>query len=506
MINMETFTYALWSGPLAYMPADYQCAVIAFAVVLLGLLWYLRRAKKNLPPSPLQFPIIGCLPFLDALPHVSFTKWAKKFGKIFSCRLGGNMVIVLNDADLIREAFSKPVFNGRPHMYTAQVTSKGMGISFASDETWPVHRRFAFKTFKTLGVGKGQFEGQVAEETERLVKSIASTNGMPFDNKTFLQTAVGNVLCGVLFGMRYDAENRATCTFYDNMNAVFQFFGTAGALNIFPFLRIIPTIRYSFSKVVDALEGAAQYIAEFIKNQEDCWDSSVIADFTDAFIKARKDEKTRLGRSVLFTDQQYIGAARELFLTGYDTTTSTLRWAFLYIARDQAAQAKIQQELDEVVGKARYPNYADLARLPYTQAALFESQRLSSIGPLGIPHRSVEETELCGYTIPKDAWIFTNLWHIHRNEAIWSQPDEFHPDRFLDATGTSLVIPKDFIPFSTGKRSCPGESIAKMQLFLIFATVLQQFSLELEGECSLEPHSNGITLDTHDYLLRATAR
>lgn len=123
----------------------------------------------------------------------------------------------------------------------------------------------------------------------------------------------------------------------------------------------------------------------------------------------------------------------------------------MYVAKHEDAQRKIQKELDAVVGKARYPCYADFAKMPYTQAAVFEAQRLSSIAPLGIPHRAIETTELCGYTIPKDAWIFTNLWHIHRDENVWSDADTFHPERFLSADETELIIPKTFMPFSVGK-------------------------------------------------------
>ena len=125
--------------------------------------------------------------------------------------------------------------------------------------------------------------------------------------------------------------------------------------------------------------------------------------------------------------------------------------AFLYIAKHPAVQARVQAELDNVVGRARLPAYSDLKRMPYTQAAIFESQRLSSIAPLGLPHRAVEDTELCGYFIPKDTWIFTNIWHAHHDANIWEKPHTFRPERFLSADGKDLVTPKDFIPFSVGE-------------------------------------------------------
>lgn len=147
---------------------------------------------------------------------------------------------------------------------------------------------------------------QITDEADRLVKSIAKTQGQPFNNKNLLLTAVGNVISGVLFGRRFDGDDEKTHAFYDKMDAVFRFFGAAGVLNIFPFLRIFPNVRRSFSKVIDALEGAAQFIADVIKHHEECMDSTVIRDYTDAFIKAKSDETALHGNPRLFTGKKMI--------------------------------------------------------------------------------------------------------------------------------------------------------------------------------------------------------
>ncbi|XP_055328099.1 cytochrome P450 2U1-like isoform X2 [Paramacrobiotus metropolitanus] len=422
--------------------------------------------------------------------------------------MGAQLVVVLNDAQIIREAFAQPVFNGRPDMYTARKTSNGYGISFAPDNTWQIHRKFAVKTFKMLGVGKNIMEEQIREEVERLITTISQFKGLPFCNKNIIRTAVGNVICAVLFGQRFTDNAETTTTtqhFYDQMNAVFRFFGVAGILNIFPWLIIVPKVRESFAKVIEALDCAGQYIKNVYARHLETYDSNVTRDYTDAFIASRLREKELYSAPRLFTDQQYVAAARELFLTGYDTTSATLRWAFLYTASDPVVQEKLHKEIDTVVGRSRLPLWTDVNQMPYTQAVLHEVQRISSIGPMGVPHRAIEATELGGYFIPKDAWIFTNLWHVHRDSNTWMDGNSFIPERFLSADGASIIIPKQFIPFSTGKRSCPGESLAKMELFLVFASVLQNFSLSLEGELDLEP-LNGITLDTKDYQMRAEAR
>lgn len=104
------------------------------------------------------------------------------------------------------------------------------GISFASDDTWSIHRRFAFKTFRALGVGQGKIEELIQEEAEKMAGSIASLNGEKFSNNNIIRTSVGSVIAGVLFGERFDFDDPSTHAFFDKMNAVFRFFGPCGVL------------------------------------------------------------------------------------------------------------------------------------------------------------------------------------------------------------------------------------------------------------------------------------
>ncbi|OQV22189.1 Cytochrome P450 2J6 [Hypsibius exemplaris] len=468
--------------------------------------WRSRKTRKSLPPSPFQLPLLGCLPFLDhKFPHLSFSKWADRLGKIYSCRMGTQLVVVLNEAQLIREAFAQPCFNGRPDMYTSRVTAQGNGISFAPDHLWQIHRKFALKTFKMLGIGRNVMEEKIHEEADRLVQLIAGFQGRPFCNKNAIRN--GHEQRHLSRGVREEFPHgfRRVHGFYEQMNSVFRYFGVAGILNIFPGLIVVPAVRASFAKVTEALNSAAGYITEMFEHHLATSTRVWIRDYTDAFIEARLKEKVTEGSPKLFSDKQYVAAARELFLTGYESTTATTRWAFLYTSANPEVQKRVQEEIDHVVGRSRMPCYSDAKNMPYTQAVLCEVQRIACVGPMGVPHRATKDTELAGYRIPKDAWIFTNLWHVHRDSNVWQNSDSFIPERFLSADGLRLEVPKLFMPFSAGKRICPGESLAKVQIFSIFTTVLQNFRLSLVGQPDFEP-INGITLDTKDHHMTAVAR
>jgi len=121
------------------------------------------------------------------------------------------------------------------------------------------------------------------------------------------------------------------------------------------------------------------------------------------------------------------------------------------------------------------PEYEYYSRMPYTEAFLQELMRHCTLAPLGIVHRTTEDTELCGYFIPKDSIVQANISAIHNDPDVWENPREFKPERFLDNSFQHLVKKEAFLPFSYGGRHCIGEILAREELFLFVTTIVQHF-------------------------------
>jgi len=144
--------------------------------------------------------------------------------------------------------------------------------------------------------------------------------------------------------------------------------------------------------------------------------------------------------------------------------------------------------------------------MPYTEATLMEVHRIASIVPLSLFHKTSKDTTLGGYFIPKGSSIMPHLWNVHYDPEYFPEPEVFKPERFL--TDDRKVKRCDqLIPFSIGKRQCIGESLARMELFLYFTSMLQRFSFEsVEGEDLDFDCEFTIVLEPKTKLLRAIPR
>ena len=56
-----------------------------------------------------------------------------------------------------------------------------------------------------------------------------------------------------------------------------------------------------------------------------------------------------------------------------------------------------------------------------------------------------------GNLIPKNTLVLPNFWAIYRDPKLWTNPDQFNPDRFLTDDGKTLLKTEYLIPFSYGK-------------------------------------------------------
>ncbi|KAL9265424.1 Xanthotoxin 5-hydroxylase CYP82C4-like protein [Drosera capensis] len=202
-------------------------------------------------------------------------------------------------------------------------------------------------------------------------------------------------------------------------------------------------------------------------------------DFIDLLISAVEQGKLK---SDQHANEIIIQAMIETVIIGGSNTTSvTLVWLLSLLLNNEHAMKRAKEEIDQVVGKTRQVEERDLRSLVYLEAVVKETLRLYPPIPLLVPHLLTASCTIGGCLIPKNTRMLVNIWKIQRDPQVWKDPNHFRPERFLtngdaaffEAFGQNFR----FLPFGSGRRSCPGAKLALEALLYTAAQLLHSFDM-----------------------------
>ena len=452
----------------------------------LSLRWLLKR-NSLLPPGPVGIPLLGYLPFLNIF-HLgdSFSQVAKRYGDVFSIRVGTELAVVLNSYDAIKKAFSNPKMCDRPDTFMFRFFSQGgNGLASASGETWRVQRKFTHTTLKKFGFGRPQMEAFVQDEVNDLVNVLkgkcsngASSVEIGFD----INVAIVNVIWSLMTGERNSHDDPRIRSFLVAVNKSIELATTSSILLFFPFLiKIFPERMFGIDQMRKWMNTSYEYLQEIVDGHKKLEKTEEPNDFVEAFLA----EMEKDGAHPSFNDYQLLVLCAELFGAGGEPTSVTLKWAIRFLAMHPDVQKRAQEEIDLVLGGADRPvEMSDRKLLPYIQALIQDLIRLSDIHPIGVMHSPSTDLKFDDYVIPKGTFVFPNFHHVHRDPKYWDKPNELYPEHFLDVNGQFIPKREGFIAFGVGKRKCPGQDVAQMELFCFLSNLLKNFTFKLTPEDS----------------------
>ncbi|KAM9323955.1 cytochrome P450 2A6-like [Gastrophryne carolinensis] len=241
------------------------------------------------------------------------------------------------------------------------------------------------------------------------------------------------------------------------------------------------------------MKPLSNIFTESVKFHLDNLDPACPQDFMDCFlVKMKQEEKNNT--KTPFTTRNLAMSAYSMFLGGSETTAGTTYFGLLFLIKYPELQEKLHEEIDEVIGQTREPKAEDRNLMPFMNAFVHEIQRYSDIFPMGFMRATTRDTKLRGFFIPKDTNVVPMLTTALRDPTMFETPEEFNVKHFLDKNG-KFKKNNAFIPFSAGKRVCIAESLVRMQLFLLFAIILQNFTLKSEVDpenIDVAPMESGI--------------
>ncbi len=359
------------------------------------------------------------------------------------------------------------------------------GIVGSNGQNWLEQRRFSLHTLRNLGFGKKSMEDIVAEEAEELCDHLAKKEGNPISMRTEFNISVLNVLWRIMSNERLARESSEMQSIVKAIDVIVKTSRTV----VFRVIQMVQPLLKLATLLSNAsggpLGGVAKLGAKTIENHESTYQEESLRDFIDYYIREVNDQaadpspssfKGKDGRTNLKA------GISDFIIAGSETTSTALNWATLYMLLNPDIQSKVQRELDDVTGGSRPPQASDRPHTPFTEAVLYETLRLGRVFPLSVTHYTTSGGTLGNgkHYIPPDTTVFCNLHALMMDPARFPDPEKFDPTRYLTKDGKFQPHPH-VLPFGAGKRRCLGESLAKMELYVFFASLLHRFDLKKEA-------------------------
>ncbi len=431
----------------------------------------MKSAAAGAPPGPKnRFP--GDMILRMSRQRIELLRtMAAQYGDVSELQLGKQRIVLLTNPDDIRDMLvtNQRNFRKGQALERAKVLV-GEGLLTSEGEHHLRQRRLVQPAFHRARIAA--YAGAMTGAA--MSRQAQWHDGATFDANREMMHVTLAIVASTLFGADVGAESSEIGEALDD---VFEAF-TIGYGPLTPLLDILPTPRRrrfaAGKKRVD--ETIDRIIAERRKSGQDT------GDLLSMLLHATDTEGDGTGMS----DQQLRDEAITLFIAGHETTANALTWTWLLLARNEAAERALHEEIDRVLGD-RMPTMDDLAQLPFTRGVIAESMRLYPPAYI-VGRRSLDTYSVGGFDFPAGTLFLSPQFLVHRDPRWWPNAETFKPERWLDAAATAARPKMAYFPFGAGTRICVGEQFAWMEAMLVLATLARRWRLRVDGpDPELEP-------------------
>ncbi|XP_040356911.2 cytochrome P450 2C31 [Ixodes scapularis] len=316
-----------------------------------------------------------------------------------------------------------------------------------------------------------------------LLNKIGDAQGSTLPLADCFFTISFDIISAILFGTTYKLSDREHGELEQTLVRILQGFRMGNFVDSKPvwlstIMSYVPYTRMAGMR--SSIFVLREFVRERVKENQDTLEEGTTRNFIDGYLKQIKEHKN--DSNTHFRECHLLGSALDFFLNGVATPPYAAHLMLLICAQNpDTVQSRIHAEIDHTVGRNRQPAWKDRLEMPFTTASMWEILRWRTESSLGIPRGVKEDIILGGFIIPKGTVVLPNTNGMKRNPDLWKRPNHFDPTRFLTPDGTELVKkPEHHLPFSFGKRMCPAESLANVQIFLYTTCLLQKYTVHPE--------------------------
>uniref|UniRef100_A0A7N2MEC7 Cytochrome P450 n=1 Tax=Quercus lobata TaxID=97700 RepID=A0A7N2MEC7_QUELO len=458
--------------------------------VLTAALGGRKSGSSTLPPGPRPFPIIGNILELGNKPHQDVAKLSKTYGSLMTLKLGSITTIVISSPDIAKEALQKndQALSSRTIPDSIQVFNhpKNSMAWLPALARWRNLRKLsATKIFapQQLDGTQALRQKKVKELFDHVDQCCSGGEVVDIGRVAFI--TVLNTISNTFFSidLAQYSSNLQSQEFQDLIFGIMELLGKSNIVDYFPALRLVDPqgirkrMKSYFTKLIGIFDGI---IKERVQLRASSEGSKASNDVLDSFLNLTEEDNSEL------SCDDFKRLLLDLFIAGIDTTSSTVEWALSELIHNPEKMAKARDELKEVLGKDRLVQEVDISKFPFLRAIVKETLRLHPPAPFLVPHKAETNVEMRGFIVPKNAQILVNVWAMGRDSSIWTNPNLFMPERFLEQDIDFKGKNFELIPFGAGRRICPGLPFANRMVPLMLASLVHFFNWKLADEMNPE--------------------
>ncbi|EMD33679.1 hypothetical protein CERSUDRAFT_117766 [Gelatoporia subvermispora B] len=458
---------------------------LTLAVSLTGLiliLWrmYVRRRSAYrslpLPPGPKPLPLVGnAFELPTTLPWRTYAQWSDMYGDMIFVRAFGTPMLILNTLEDSVELLEKrsSIFSDR--LETEMVALMGWDwnpVTMGYSQWWRRHRRGFHQYFNQAAVSA--YEPKIYNSAQQMLQRLYNE---PKKFADHIRYQFGVNILSVVYGIDVAEKGDEHILIAEKaMQALAEGFNPGAFwVDFLPILKYVP----AWMPGAGFRTKAADWKLSTSAMKEKAWADAVKDDVNSSIAAKLAERMSHLEGEELAEEENVAkNVCGVAYAGGIDTTVSTLHSFFLAMLLYPEVQRRAQQQLAEVVGPNRLPEFSDQPSLPYIDAICKECMRWQPVVPLNVPHRSTADDEYKGYLIPKGTLVIQNTWAILHNPEEYPDPEEFNPNRYLkDGELNPEIRDPSITAFGAGRRICPGRYFSDLTLFMNVACILHTFDI-----------------------------
>ncbi|CAA2982703.1 cytochrome P450 71A6-like [Olea europaea subsp. europaea] len=460
--------------------------------------WYYNatsKARKSLPPSPAKLPVIGNLLQLGLHPHRSLKGLSERYGPLMMLHLGSVPALIVSSADAVREIVKNQdlIFSSRPKLSVMhRIVYGSKDIAFARyGDHWRQVRSIG--VLQLLSNKRVQSYRHIREEETSLmiekIRNSPSSSMSEVNLSNLLVSLTNSIISRVVLGRKYDGGEESE-NFELMLKEIGELLVTFNPGDYVPWLNWINRVSGFDARLEKVAKSFDEFLTRVVEEHRsrkqgktDRDGSSDEVDFVDILLEIQRENSS----SYPIETDTIKALIFDMFGAGTDTTFTALEWTMAELLRHPKIMEKLQNEVRLVAGSKLDITEEDLEKnkMPYLKAVIKESLRLHPPFPLLLPRELTQDTTLMGYEVAAGTRVMINAWAIGRDPILWKNPEEFHPERFLDSGIDFKGFDFEFIPFGVGRRGCPGITFAIGVDELALAKLMHKFNFATQKDLDM---------------------